>query len=87
MDDINQIIARCHVGTAWKRDLIEAEIKTLLIEVQILRADAQNMRRVIGEQGAHIEKLNAMLLVAQRAASKAIEDEAAEAISKARRTT
>ena len=52
-------------------------------ELTRLRLENINLRRVIGEQGAHNEKLNAMLLVAQRAASKAIEDEAAEAIQKA----
>ena len=52
-------------------------------ELTRLRMENLNLRRVVGELTAHTEKLNAMLLVAQRAASKAIEDEAAEAIQKA----
>ena len=55
-------------------------------ELTRLRLENINLRAVVSEQIAFIEKLNAMLLVAQRAASKAIEDEAAEAIRKARRT-
>lgn len=54
-------------------------------ELTRLRLENINLRRTVGELSAHNEKLNAMLLVAQRAASKAIEDEAEEAIRKARR--
>lgn len=52
-------------------------------ELTRLRLENINLRRIVGEQGAHIERLNVMLLAAQQSASKAIEDEAAEAIQKA----
>lgn len=56
-------------------------------EITRLKLENINLKRTVGEQTAIIEKLNAMLLVAQKAASKAIDDEAAAAINKARESS
>ena len=53
-------------------------------EITRLKLENINLKRTVGEQTAIIEKLNAMLLVAQKAARREIEQEAAAAIQKAR---
>lgn len=53
---------------------------------ELAKAHAENfaLRRIVGEQSAMIAQLHEMLLVAQRAASASIAEQADKAIEKAR---